>query len=373
MKRILLYGDSYRTPNLFYVTRFLAPDPVIYFESGNETVLAVSSMERSRAEKESSVKTVRSFDELGFKDAYERTGDPVAAMATAITNLIGGTVDEAIAVEPTFPVLLADLLRERGLRIEPAPDLLVGERRRKSPEEITALTEAQTRAERAVSEAISILSESEISGDSLIYKGIPLTSERLRGDLDVSFARDNYIAESSIIACGPGSSDPHWIGTGMIRPHQPIILDIFPQNRRTRYHGDVTRTVTKGEPSQDTVMMYEAVLQAQMVALEMIRPGANGREISEAVQQSLADKGFGHEGPKTARLTHGVGHGLGLEVHEEPRISSVDYELREGDVVTVEPGLYEPSIGGVRIEDVVVVTADGIRNLNRLPKDLAGL
>ena len=373
MGRILLYGDSYRTPNLYYVTRFLAPDPMFYFAGEGEPVLAVSSMERSRAEKESRVQDVRSFDDLGYKDEYQRSGDTMSAIATAISNLIPDPIEEPIAVEPAFPALLADILRQRGMKIEPTPALLVNERRKKSDDEISSLADAQARAEQAVSEAISIIAEAEVSGDNLIFRGVPLTSERLRGHLDVSFARDGYVAESSIIASGPGSSDPHWIGSGLIKSHQPIILDIFPQNQATRYHGDVTRTVFKGEPPEELTVMYQAVLKAQGVALGMIRPGANGRDITEALHQSLAEDGFGEAGPKTARLTHGVGHGLGLEIHEEPRIGRVDYELHEGDVVTVEPGLYDPSIGGVRIEDVVVVTAEGIRNLNRLPKELTVL
>ena len=232
------------------------------------------------------------------------------------------------------------------------------------------MARAQARAELAISDTLAILAEARIVDDRLIYRGVPLTSERLRTEMDAAFIKDDYVADSTIIASGPGGSDPHWMGSGPIRPHQPLILDVFPQNRNTRYFGDVTRTVVRGEPAPDVVAMFESVAKAQSIALDMIRPGVNGRDIHRAVHASLAEDGYGENGPHKARLTHGTGHGLGLEVHEEPRLSDVDYELLEGDVVTVEPGLYDPEIGGVRLEDVVVITATGHRNLNRLPKDL---
>ncbi|HEV3310983.1 MAG TPA: Xaa-Pro peptidase family protein, partial [Chloroflexota bacterium] len=285
-------------------------------------------------------------------------------------NLLADFDADSLAVEPNFPVLLADIMRSRGFAIEPDRDLFVSERRRKTPAEIEALTRAQARAERAVSDAVEILTESHIADDSLLYRGVPLTAERLRGELVARLAGDDYLAESMIIAPGPGSSDPHWEGTGPIRPHQPIILDIFPQDRQSRYHGDVTRTVVKGEASPQVTRMFTSVEKAHAVAIGMIRAGVNGHDVHLAVQASFVADGYGEDGPHAARFTHGTGHGLGLEVHELPRISRIDMELLEGDVVTVEPGLYDPAIGGVRLEDVVVVTSDGHRNLNSLPKTL---
>lgn len=369
MTRILLYGDSIRNPNIYYRTGFLAPDPVIYVESEGVGTLAVSLLERGRAEKESRVKDIRCFDDLGYDRVLQETGDVIQAQCAVILALANGAGRE-FDVEPDFPVLLADRLRASGLNITPKPDLIAARRRVKSAEEIEALARAQARAEQAVSEARAILAEADIRDDSLLYRGMPLTAERLRGELNAAFARDNYGCEAMIVAPGTGSSDPHWFGSGPIRPHQPIILDIFPQDRATRYHGDVTRTYVKGTPGAEISLMFDTVKVAQQLALDMIKPGANGRDIHRAVTHHFAGAGFGEDGPHAARYIHGTGHGLGLEVHEAPRISRVDEELRAGDVITVEPGLYDPSLGGVRIEDVVVVTEEGHRNLNRLPKEL---
>ncbi len=369
MSPTLLYGDSYRNPNLFYATGFLAPDPIVFLADSEDALLAVPRMEQPRAAKESRIGDVRSFDELGYQEVVDEGGSAPEAMARVIREALDGR-GEAVRVEPGFPLLLADLLRSEGLTVSADPDLLVRQRRQKSDREVEALARAQARAEAAIAHAIEILREAEVAGDRLVYRGVPLTAERLRGELEISFIRDGFAAESLIVAPGPGSSDPHWVGAGPIRPHEPLILDLFPQDRESRYYGDVTRTVVKGEPPRALIDMHSAVLEAQERALALIGPGVNGRDVHQVVLDVFQEAGYGPDGHRSGRFTHGTGHGLGLEVHEPPRLSKVDGELLVGDVVTVEPGLYDPQIGGVRIEDVVVVTQDGTRNLNRLPKQL---
>lgn len=370
MTQMLLYGDTFHNSNVLHVSGFLAPDPVVYLRTASTETLLVPSMERARAVKESKVADIQGFEDLGYQEALDRTGEPMEAVAQIVERLVLRSDHKgALSVEPGFPVLLADLLRPRGIEIVPRPDLLVRERRQKSPGEIEAVARAQARAEQAISEAWDIMREAEIVGDSLVYRGMPLTAERLRGELEAGFAKDAFHSESMIVAPGPRSSDPHWFGEGPIRPNQPLILDIYPQDQRSRFFGDVTRTIVKGEPHEEVVRMYDSVRRAQMLALDMIAPGVNGREVHRAVVQSFADDGFREDG-QAAKFTHGTGHGLGLQVHERPNLGRLDVELLEGDVVTVEPGLYHPDLGGVRIEDVVAVTAGGNRNLNSLPKDL---
>jgi Xaa-Pro aminopeptidase len=370
MSRFLLYGDSYRNPNVFLVTGFLAPDPILYLQFGDSTLLVVPPMERPRAEKESRIADVRTFDDFGYQQAVDRTGSRFEALCEMAANLVGSFPDGAVEVESGFPVHLADRLRAKGLELEPSADLLVDDRRRKSNGAVEALAHAQSQAEKAVAAVREILAESKIVGDRVVFRGVPLTAERLRGEVEVGFIRDGFTAHASIVAPGPRSADPHWEGRGPVLAHQPLILDFFPQSRESRYHGDVTRTFVKGDAPDQLAAMYESVARAQALALTMIRPGANGRDIHVAVQESFAEDGFGDSGPRRARFIHGTGHGLGLEVHEQPSIGKIDMELREGDVVTVEPGLYDEALGGVRIEDVVVVTGGGNRNLNQLPKEL---
>jgi Xaa-Pro aminopeptidase len=370
MSRFLLHGDSFRNPNVFLMTGFLAPDPVIYLESGDSKVLAVPTMEQPRAARESRVDDIRGFDDLGYQAAADRTGNRTEATCETVANLVAAFPDGALQVEANFPVLIADRLRQLGITLQPSTDLLVQERRHKSAGTVEALSRAQARAEKAVADVFDMLSESEIVGDRVVFRGVPLTSERIRSAIEVGFAKHDFASQSMIVATGPRSSDPHWDGSGPVRPHQPLILDLFPQDRKSRYHGDVTRTYVKGQPADCVLRMYESVKKAHALALELIKPGVNGRDVHKAVQHSFEQDGFGDDGQHNARFTHGTGHGLGLEVHEQPSIGKVDMELLEGDVVTVEPGLYDPEVGGVRLEDVVVLTAEGNRNLNRLPKDL---
>jgi Xaa-Pro aminopeptidase len=201
----------------------------------------------------------------------------------------------------------------------------------------------------------------------LHYNGIPLTAERLRTEIDSILMREGMEPGTPIVAAGPGAADPHFTGSGPIREGEAIVMDVFPRSKESRYFADMTRTVVKGKPSDELRSMYDAVLRAQERALSMIRPGVNGREIHEAVEAIFAEEGFAGEGPGP-RYIHGTGHGVGLDIHEGPGLSTQDVNLAEGDVVTVEPGLYDPAVGGVRIEDLVVVTADGNRNLTRFPK-----
>jgi Xaa-Pro aminopeptidase len=366
---MLLVGDSASNPNLYYTTHFLAGDPFVYMEHDGQGLLVVSAMEAGRARKESHVGTVKTFDDYGYRDLVRELGDRGKAFGHMLARIVGDAGADRVVVEPIFPVFYADLLREQGLQVEVDPDLLVEQRRQKSAEEVEAIAAAQRAAERATQRALDMMAASEIRDGVLYYQGEPVTSERLREAVDMSLLHDNMeTAHGSIIAPGPGAADPHWEGAGPIHAGEAVVMDIFPRGKSTRYFGDMTRTAVKGQPSETLQAMYDAVLKAQEAALAEIRPGANGKDVHGAVERVFADAGFAGEGAGP-RYIHGTGHGVGLEIHEGPGLSTTDQELLEGDVVTVEPGLYDPDIGGVRIEDTVVVTADGYRNLNSLPKE----
>jgi Xaa-Pro aminopeptidase len=174
------------------------------------------------------------------------------------------------------------------------------------------------------------------------------------------------------VACGEEGCDPHNQGSGPLAPDQPIIIDVFPRDTRSRYFADITRTVVKGRASAQVRRMYEAVAAGQAAALADIRDGVAADMVHRKVQATLEGFGFrtGEENGRMQGFFHGTGHGLGLEIHELPRVSKLPVALRSGHVVTVEPGLYYPGHGGVRIEDVVVVTGTGCRNLTTYPKTL---
>jgi Xaa-Pro aminopeptidase len=274
-------------------------------------------------------------------------------------------------------VIYADALRERGLEITPNRQLFDGRRRVKTDEEVFHIEKTQRAIEAACAHAVEVLRESEVGEDNVLqWRGETLTSEILRGEIDVYLLRHGCMADGTIVAGGPQGADPHNRGSGPLKAGESIIVDIFPMGLSSRYYSDMTRTFVKGEPSPELRKMYDAVLESQEAALSMIRAGVNGRDVHGKVSDILHEHGYktdkhdSEEGkPLTEGFFHGTGHGVGLELHEAPRVSTADEELIPGDVVSVEPGVYNPKVGGVRIEDLVVVTEDGCRNLTDFPKE----
>jgi Xaa-Pro aminopeptidase len=378
-RTLLVIGAPQHDATVYHLSGFLAPDPVICLWIAGKKYLAVSALEYGRAEKEAPVDELISFDELDLTRLARELKSGARAFAAAAANLLQklGAEGSPITVPPQFGVAYADELRARGFKIEPNGKLLADLRRVKTQEEISHIEEAQRALEEACAHAVGILEEAGISGDgTLHWRGETLTSEILRAEIDVELLRRGCAAdEGTITAGGAQAADPHERGSGPLKAGETIIVDIFPRNQKSRYYADMTRTFVKGEPDDELQNMYDAVLEAQETALSMIRAGVNGRDVHDKVSDILHEKGYKtgkHDQkpnePLTQGFFHGTGHGVGLEVHEAPRISTVDEELRAGDVVTVEPGLYEPGLGGVRIEDLVVVTEDGCRNLTNFPK-----
>lgn len=365
---LLLVGDSYTDPNMYYKTGFLAPDPFVYAELNGTSVVMISAMEKARAEKESRAEQVRSYDDYGYENLLKELDDRSEAFATVVARLMQDIGASGASVEESLGVGLADRLRSRGVEIKLASDLFQKARRSKSPEEVAAIEEAQRANERAAQQGIDILRASEVRGGMLHWNGAALTMDVLRSEIEVALLRAGMDTPTgTIVAGGPNAADPHWEGSGPLRADEAIVLDIFPRSKKSRYWADMTRTVLKGRPSETLQAIYDTVLRAQEAAFETIRAGVNAADVHAAVTKVFEDAGFAGEG-SGPRLIHGTGHGVGLDIHEYPYISVFDLELLEGDVVTVEPGLYDPEVGGVRIEDMVLVTADGYRNLTRMPK-----
>jgi Xaa-Pro aminopeptidase len=378
-RTLLVIGAPQHDATAYHLTGFLAPDPVIFLRAADKRYLAVSALEYGRAEKEAPVDELVSFDELELTRLARELKSGARAFAAATAKLLQrlGADGSPVTVPPHFGVAYADELRARGFKVEADGRLFADLRRVKTQAEISHIEEAQRATEEACAHAAQILREAEVAEDgTLRWRGETLTSELLRAEMEVELLKRGCAAEGTIAAGGPQAADPHQRGSGPLRAGEAIILDIFPRGQEGRYHADMTRTFVKGEPGDGLEKMYDAVLESQEAALSMIRAGVNGRDVHDKVSDILHEKGYKtgkHDQrpgePLTEGFFHGTGHGVGLEVHEAPRVSTVDEELRAGDVVTVEPGLYEPGVGGVRIEDLVVVTEDGCRNLTRFPKE----
>jgi len=190
--------------------------------------------------------------------------------------------------------------------------------------------------------------------------------------VNTTIMAQGWVPSHTIIASGDQCCDPHHEGSGPIKADASIIFDIFPRSQKTGYFGDLSRTVVRGRASQRLKQAYATVREGQELAFRMIRDGVDGQRVHQKILDLFGRRGFptGKIGGRMQGFFHGTGHGLGLDIHEPPRIAAIQATLRAGHVVTVEPGLYYPGMGGVRLEDVVVVTAKGNYNLTRYPKFL---
>jgi Xaa-Pro aminopeptidase len=378
-QNLLVIGAPEHDADAYHLSGFLAPDAVICLRVAGKRYLAVSSLEYGRAAKEATVDELLSHEELGIISLARELKSGARAYAVTVANLLDelGASNSPVVVPADFGIVYADELRARGITLTPDGNLFDGLRRAKTEEEISNIEKTQNAVEAACAHAVSILEEAEVEEDRVLnWHGESLTSELLRAEIDVELLRRGCAADGTIVAAGPQAADPHERGHGPLKIGESIVVDIFPFDFSTRYYSDMTRTFVKGDPNEGLQEMYDAVLKSQEVALSMIRAGVNGRDVHRKVADVLHEAGYKtnvhnqEEGkPLTEGFFHGTGHGVGLEIHESPRVSLVDEELIPGDVISVEPGVYDPKVGGVRIEDLVVVTEEGCRNLTTFPKE----
>ena len=265
----------------------------------------------------------------------------------------------------TFPISLADVLRGLGLGVQWRPAPFVPARSCKRSDEVAAIRNAIVHTEAAMQAAIDRIAAAEIRDGTLFEDGQPLTSEMVKQGVNALLAERNCDPHTPIVAGGDQGCDPHDRGSGPLPANSPIILDIFPKDKDSGYCGDMTRTVVRGEASAEAKALFEAVKESKAAAEAVIKPGVTGREVHAAVKKVFEDRGYetGEKNGKMVGFFHGTGHGLGLDVHEYPGVGEADHMLEAGHVITIEPGLYYPGIGGVRIEDDILVTADGHENL----------
>lgn len=365
----LIVADSEHDANMLYAVGLFVPDPFIYLEVGGTKMVVLSDLEIDRAQKQATVDRVLSLSR--YQGELKRSGVKAPCLADVLSRVLGELRVRAVEVPVNFPIGLARRLR--GIRVNVTPDPFFPGRAVKTAVEIANLTKALRLAECGMTAALDVLRASRIGRDGFLHwHGRKLTSEDVQGTINAAIARLGGTACHTIVAGGNHGCDPHEEGRGALRAHRPIIVDIFPRDTRTGYWGDITRTVVRGKPSDQVKKMYAAVFQAQDLAFEKLRAGVNGQDVHNAILALFQSAGF-PTGCRQGRMQgffHGTGHGLGLEIHEPPRLSAMDATLRTGNVVTVEPGLYYWGVGGVRLEDVVVIQARGARNLTRFPKTL---
>ncbi len=369
----LMASESEHNADMYYATGFLAYDSFIYLNSGSDKIL-VSDMELGRARKESKVHDVIPTSRYNIMDKIRKTKDADAAYCEMIIEFLRSEKLKRISVPNNFPVQLADCLRKAGFGVMPVKSPFRDMREIKNEKEIKAIEIAQRAGEKALSEALGAIRNASIKSGVLWKDNAPLTTENVRAIIEKSLLSMGCEAPDIIIACGRGSSDPHWKGEGGLLAGEPIVIDMVPMSKKVRYYSDMTRTVTRGEPEGELKDMYSAVLDSQGAAIKKIKAGVTGSEIHGIVCDTLEERGYETARGKSSEFTegfiHSTGHGVGLDIHEGPSLGENGKELKAGCVVTVEPGLYYRKIGGVRLEDVVVVTQNGSKNLTMFEKNL---
>jgi Xaa-Pro aminopeptidase len=365
----LIIANSESDANLLYATGFFAPDPFIYFAIAGKKYVLMSDLEIGRAQKTATVDRILSYSR--YVKLLKRQGIKSPKMEDLLLHIFREHRVRSVEVPSDFPIGLAKKLRGIKIHIKPAP--FYPERAIKSAAEISKITKALRLAEAGMKAAIKAIRACRIGRDGYLYwRGNKLMAEDIHGLINATIAGLGGLAAHTIVACGNQGVDCHEAGHGPLRAHQSIIIDIFPRDNTTGYWGDITRTVVRGRASEAIKELYATVLLAQEIAFQKIRDGADGKAIHEAIQNLFKKTGYktGCFGGQMQGFFHGTGHGVGLEIHEMPRIGTVSETLKTGQVVTVEPGLYYLGKGGVRLEDMVLIQKSGNRNLTTFPKFL---
>ena len=360
----LIVGNTDRFPDLTYATGLFVPDDFAWFQTrSGKTFTLLGALEIDRARRTAQVDQC-----LDLSAEEKRLGSKKAPYSHVLASVLRRHGIRQTTVPSSFPIGLAQQLTQCGIRLKPIPEPFFPERIRKDAKEIQAITSAIRSAEAGLSRAIEVLRSSKIGKNQVLrWNTKTLTSEILRAEMEIACLRHGAIAKDTIVAGGNQACDPHERGSGPLRAHQAIILDIFPRNPHTGYFGDITRTVVKGTPSDRLSHLRETVRQGQLRVIRQTRTGADGGKIQQELRDWFFTQGYPtkiHQG-RWQGFFHGVGHGLGLEIHESPRFAIPS--LPTGTVVTVEPGLYVPGIGGVRIEDVFQIQKGSCRRLTRFP------
>ncbi len=357
-----------------YLSGFDAPDPFVTLYADGETHLLVSSLEYGRARKESRADGVARLSDYDHRENVADHG-PQAGKAATLAAFLADRGVGSVATPARFPLATADGVREEGVRVEAdAEDVVSKIRAVKTDAEVEHVRTAQKANEAAMRAAEDLLRESTVDdAGELRYEGETLTSERVKEEIEVSLLRNGCALDETIVACGADAADPHDRGSGPLRADEPVIVDIFPRSKATKYHADMTRTFVKGTPTEEVRRRFDVTREALDAALSAVEPGVTGETVHATVCDVYEEAGYAtlrsDPGTETGFI-HSTGHGVGLDVHELPRVSLDGGELEPGHVITIEPGLYDPDVGGVRIEDIVVVTEDGYENFTDYPIEL---
>jgi len=368
----LMISDSEHHADMLYIAKIFVPDAFIAIGlcDANQTTWhgLLSPLEVGRAEKESNFDHVH-LDTLWREKAREAGWQ--ASLASIAAAFLRAHNVSNITVPGAFPLMYADALRSLGFHVTPQQGTLFPQRVIKSAQEIKHLSRAEQLTKASMIQAEHFLAACRIGSDHILRHPDDVShkveAKDVRAAIETFLISKGAMPAHTIVACGKQGCDPHNIGSGFIYAHEPIIIDIFPRLLDCGYWGDMTRSYVKGRASADIKKMYRTVLEGQDIGLQQIRAGVETRKIHQSILDYFEQQGFptGMKDGQQQGFFHGTGHGVGLDIHESPRVSLSDDKLASNQVVTVEPGLYYPKLGGIRLEDMVVVRNNGCDNLTQ--------
>ena len=374
MNDVLIYADSMSDASMRHEVLVPIPDPFLYVERSGVRHAVVTSFEVSRLEPLGIV--VHPHEEFGFDELMAQGLPRHEVITQTIENAVAQLGVEDALVPPTFPLGLADRLRAKGVELKPDRELFAQRRRVKNQTELEGIRRAQRGTEAAMAAGRELLRSAEVADGSLTLDGEPLSSERIKARIIEVFNEHNLVSDEMIVAHGGQAASGHDMGSGPIAPGEAVVIDLFPRDRETGCYADMTRTFVVGDVPDELAEYHRLVHEALRRSMEAVKAGAEGREVYVLVCDVFHEAGYPTQLSKqpgevlSNGFFHGLGHGVGLEVHEPPSLSRDPSQLVAGDVITLEPGLYREGFGGVRLEDLVLVTDDGAENLTNFPYDL---
>jgi len=376
MTDVLIHADTVREPAMRHEIPLAVPDPFLYVEHEGRRTVVVTAFERERIGEAAPDIEALPPEQFGWDELIRGGTPPSQASLEVYLRAVRELGVTEAAVPQRFPVELADHLRANGITLRVERDFFDDRRRSKNATEVEGLRRAPRAAEASLDVARAMLREADHDGGVLQLDGEPLTSERIKAEMDRVFVAHGTIADEYIVAPGAQAAVGHEMGHGPVSAGQALVFDLWPRDRETAVYTDMTRTYVIGDVPDELREYHRLCKEALDRTAEAARPGVNGRALMQIACDIFDAAGYPTQLTKKpgevidSGFFHGLGHGVGLEVHERPRLSVVGDDLVPGDVITLEPGLYRAGYGGVRLEDILVVTDDGVETVTQYPYDL---
>ena len=376
MPDVLIHGDSMRAPEMRHEVPLAIPDPFLFAEHDGRRVAVVTGFEIQRINEADPGIEALAPEHFGWDDLIASGKSRVESSLEVYTRACREIGIAEAVVPPRFPVEIADHLRANGVMVRVDREFFESKRRSKNATEIAGLRRAQRACEAALDVAREMLRNATVNG-TLVLDGVPLTCERIKLEIERVFSEHGAIADEFIVSHGVQTSIGHDMGSGAILPDEPISFDLFPRDKETGVYSDMTRTYVVGTPSDELLEYHRLCKEALDRTTEAAGPGVNGRALMQIACDIFDAAGYPTQLTKKpgevleSGFFHGLGHGVGLEVHERPWMSVVGDDLIPGDVITLEPGLYRAGYGGLRLEDILIVTDDGVEVVTQYPYDIA--